>query len=159
MNLRRCAYGPMLACLAACAGEGREPEPADADTTVASPPADTIPQTAEAEFTPVALPAEFPPNFPIPPGGTVTRATVEPDVAGTYANVTVMTRSDPAEAFEWYVAALADAGWHVTRDSVAGEPGTLHAEQGESYIDLTVAPDLEAHGWNRVDAAIWRAAP
>lgn len=146
----RSACGLLLAGLVACGAETDGEGAATADTAAVRP----APEEARVEPAGVPLPPEFPADFPIPPRGVVTEAEVQPDADGVYSNVTILVPGDPGEEVDWLAGALADAGWVVT-PAGAG----LHAEQGESYVDLTAVPSDEFPGRVRIAAAIWKTTP
>ncbi len=126
---------------------GRGPAPA-ADTTAAS---------SDTTAGPVTLPPDFPSDFPLPPDHVVVEASVQPDEAGTFANARLaIVSGGVAELFAWYRQALVDAGWQVAAEGQSAGSRTLHATQGESYIDLTVRPDPERAGRILVEASIWK---
>jgi hypothetical protein len=104
------------------------------------------------------LPASFPADFPVPPQSTVTRAEADSAADGTFTNVTIMSEGDPEAGYAWYREALTRGGWTVTAEGTSDGTRTLHAELGESYVDLVVAGDT-APGWSRADAAIWKIHP
>lgn len=147
----------------ACAGGG-DPAAEDGDTMASiesvPPGAETGPLPAP-EFVPVALPEGFPPEFPVPPESTVTNAVAQRDADGVFTSVTIMSEGDPDELFGWYREALAQAGWTISTEAETDRGRTLHAEMGESYVDLTVFPwpaDAGA-GWTEIEAAIWKLNP
>lgn len=148
-----------LALAAGCGNPDDESDPAPADTVVVA--VDTSPGSAEADvaqLTAVDLPADFPPDFPVAPASTVTSASTSPDAGGAYSEIAVATQGDSAESYAWYRQALTDAGWQVSSEGQTDETRTLHATQGESYVDLTVMPHPDrGAGWVRVSASIWKA--
>lgn len=147
-----------LALTAAC-GNPEGDGPAEAPDTLTT--TDTVPvetDTAAADVAPVDLPADFPPDFPLPPASTVTSASTAPDAGGAYSEVSMVSQADPGESYDWYRQALTDAGWQVSSEGQTDDTRTLHATQGESYVDLTVMPHPDrGAGWVRVDASIWKA--
>ena len=148
----------MAMTLALAAGCGNsEQGPAEvADTLVTTDTVNAEPDTAGAEVAPVELPADFPPDFPIPPASTVTSASTAPDAGGAYSEVSLASQADSDESYGWYRQALTDAGWQVSSEGHTDDTRTLHATQGESYVDLTVMPHPDrGAGWVKVDAAIW----
>ena len=149
----------MTLALAGGCGNPEVEEPADVVDTLAT--TDTVPverDTAAAAVVPAALPTDFPPDFPIPLASTVTSASTAPDAGGAYSEVSLVSEADSAESFGWYRQALTDAGWQVSSEGQTDDTWTLHATQGESYVDLTVMqhPDRGA-GWVKVDASIWKS--
>lgn len=147
-----------LALAGSCGNPEEEAEPAPADTLAIAP--DTVPDTATVEPPEpvgVALPADFPPDFPVAPSSTVVAASTAPDPGGAYSEITIATRGDSSESYAWYRQALTDAGWLVSSEGQTDETRTLHATQGESSVDLTVGPDPQRTGeWVRVRASIWK---
>lgn len=145
--------------LAAGCGKSEDDTPAEAsDTTaaIATAPAET--ETTAVEFTAVALPVDFPADFPLAPESTVVSATSTPDEGGSYSEVSIASQGESAESYRWYRQALTDAGWQVSSEGQTDETRTLHAAQGESYVDLTVMPHPQrSGGWVRVSASIWKA--
>lgn len=148
-----------IAGIAACGNGGdggAAPAPAPA---VEESAADTI--TAAGEPAPEApqLPADFPSDFPLPPDHVVMEGSVTQDEAGVFASALLAVPAPDVEpSFAWYRQALTDAGWQVAAQGRATDGRTLHATQGESYVDLTVRPDLERPGWVLVEASIWKVA-
>ncbi|MGH7565951.1 MAG: hypothetical protein ACREK2_03890 [Gemmatimonadota bacterium] len=145
--------------LAAGCGKSDEEAPAEvADTTAALDTASTVIDTNVVEFAPVALPADFPADFPIAASSTVVSATSVPDAGGAYNEVSIVSEGESSQSYQWYRQALTDAGWQISSEGQTDETRTLHATQGESYVDLTVMPhpDRDA-GWVRVNASIWKA--
>ena len=105
----------------------------------------------------VALPADFPADFPVAPSSTVVAASTAPDAGGAYSEITIATRGESSESYGWYRQALTDAGWLISSEGQTDEARTLHATQGESTVDLTVGPDPQRSGdWVRVRASIWK---
>lgn len=149
----------MTLALAAGCGNPEEDAPAEEPDTLATTDGVAVaPDTAAAEVVPVTLPADFPPDFPIPPASTVIAASTAPDAGGAYSEVSLATEADSAESYGWYRQALTDAGWQVSSEGQTDETRTLHATQGESYVDLTVMPHPDrGAGWVKVDASIWKA--
>ena len=149
----------MTLALAAGCGNPEEEGPAEVSDTLAT--TDTVaiePDMAAAEVEPVELPADFPPDFPIPPASTVTSASSAPDAGGAYSEVSLVSQADSDESYSWYRQALTDAGWQVSSEGQTDDTRTLHATQGESYVDLTVMPHPDrGPGWVKVDASIWKA--
>jgi hypothetical protein len=147
-----------LAPMAGCGNPGEEAPAGAADTAAA---ADTVlvdPDTAATELVAVELPADFPAEFPIAPASTVTSASTAPDVGGAYSEVSMASQAEPGESYGWYRQALTDAGWQVSSEGQTDDTRTLHATQGESYVDLTVMPHPDrGAGWVRVNASIWKA--
>ena len=149
----------MTLALAAGCGNPEEERPAEvADTTATTDTVAVEPDTSTAEVVPVELPVDFPPDFPIPPASTVTSASTAPDAGGAYSEVSLVSQADSGESYSWYRQALTDAGWQVSSEGQTDDTRTLHATQGESYVDLTVMPHpARGTGWVRVDASIWKA--
>ena len=145
--------------LAAGCGKSKDDVPAEAsDTTAAFATAPAETETTAVEFTAVALPVDFPADFPLAPESTVVSATSTPDEGGSYSEVSIASQGDSAESYRWYRQALTDAGWQVFSEGQTDETRTLHATQGESYVDLTVMPHPQrSGGWVRVSASIWKA--
>jgi hypothetical protein len=150
----------MAMTLAPGAGCGNSEEgPAQvAETLVTTDTVAVAPDTARTDVVPVALPADFPPDFPIPPASTVTSASSAPDAGGSYSEVSIDSQADSAESYGWYRRALIDAGWQVSSEGQTDDTRTLHATQGESYVDLTVMPHPDrGAGWVKVDVSIWKS--
>ena len=149
----------MTLALAAACGNPEEEGPAEvADTLVTTDTVTVEADTAAVVVVPVELPADFPPDFPIPPASTVTSASSAPDAGGAYSEVSLVSQADSAESYSWYRQALTDAGWQVSSEGQTDDTRTLHATQGESYVDLTVKPHPDrGAGWVEVDASIWKA--
>jgi hypothetical protein len=158
---------PRIGCLAlsaafllACGGPAEETgEGTTTDTTAAvaeAPPALEEAPATDAEFTPVALPEAFPSDFPIPPQSTVTSAISQSDPTGVISSITVMSETPPEDQYQWYKEALSQAGWTIATEGQSGQSRSLHAQQGESYVDLTVSPYGE-ESWTQTDAVIWKA--
>ena len=149
----------MTLVLAAGCGNPEEEGPAEApDTLVTTDTVPAAPDTAPTEVVAVDLPADFPPDFPIPPASTVTAASTAPDAGGAYSEISIESEADSAESYGWYRQALMDAGWQVSSEGQTDDTRTLHATQGESYVDLTVMPHPDrGAGWVEVDASIWKA--
>lgn len=149
----------MTLALAAGCGNPEEEGPAEVADTAAT--TDTVaagPDTSAVESAPVELPADFPPDFPIPPASMITSAATAPDVGGAYSEVSMISEADPGESYGWYRQALTDAGWQISSEGQTDATRTLHATQGESYVDLTVMPHPDRGvGWVRVDASIWKS--
>jgi hypothetical protein len=145
--------------LAAGCGNPDDDAPAEtADTTAATDTVVTPPDTAAVEFTPVALPADFPADFPLAPASIVVAATSAPDAGGAYNEISIAAEGEAGESYRWYRQALIDAGWQVSSEGQTDDTRTLHATQGESYVDLTVRPHPgRSTGWVQVDASIWKA--
>jgi hypothetical protein len=145
--------------LAAGCGKSDEDAPAEApDTAAAANPVPAEADTAAAEFVAIELPADFPTDFPIAPASTIVSATSAPDAGGAYSEVSIASQGESAERYRWYRKALTDAGWQVSSEGQTDETRTLHAMQGESYVDLTVMPHPErTSGWVQVSASIWKA--
>ena len=145
--------------LATGCGKSDEEVPAEVADTIATP--DTVPSMADSatvEFSPVALPADFPADFPIAPVSTVVSATSVPDAGGAYNEVSIASQGESSQSYQWYRQALTDAGWQISSEGQTDETRTLHATQGESYVDLTVMPHPNrSEGWVRVNASIWKA--
>ncbi|HUP19014.1 MAG TPA: hypothetical protein VM778_03570 [Gemmatimonadota bacterium] len=143
---------------AGCAdgGEPRVPDEADDDAAAdpASPTADTVGGAAPAA---VSLPANIPADFPIPPQSTISSADALTDDDGTLTNVTILSEGDPEAGYAWYRDALTQAGWTVTAEAHSDGTRSLHADKGESYVDLTVVGDPS--GRTRAGAAIWKINP
>jgi len=77
---------------------------------------------------------------------------------GAYSEVSLVSEADSAESYGWYRQALTDAGWQVSSEGQTDDTRTLHATQGESYVDLTVMPHPgRGAGWVKVDASIWKS--
>jgi hypothetical protein len=128
------------------------------DTTAATDTVVVPPDTASVEFSPVALPADFPADFPVAPASIVVAATSAPDAGGAYNEITIATEGEAGESYRWYRQALVDAGWQISSEGQTDDTRTLHATQGESYVDLTVRPHPgRSTGWVQVDASIWKA--
>jgi hypothetical protein len=148
-----------LALSTVCGNPDDEDDPAPVDTLAV--PLDTLgdsASTVEATFTPVDLPSDFPPDFPVAPASTIVTASTTPDAGGAYSEISMATQGDSAESYAWYRQALTDAGWQVSSEGQTDETRTLHATQGESYVDLTVMPHPDrSDGWVRVNASIWKA--
>lgn len=145
-----------LALTAGC-GNPDEDGPAEIADTVAV--TDTVPAAADTSA-PVAveLPADFPADFPVAPASTVVSASTAPDAGGSYSEVSLVSEAEPADSYGWYRQALTDAGWLISSEGQTDETRTLHATQGESYVDLTVMPHPDrGAGWVAVDASIWKA--
>ena len=149
----------MTLALATACGNPEGEGPAEVPDTVATTDTvTTVPDTVAADVVPVELPADFPPDFPIPPASTVTAATTAPDAGGAYSEISIESQADSAESYDWYRQALTDAGWQVSSEGQTDDTRTLHATQGESYVDLTVMPHPDrGPGWVEVDASIWKA--
>ena len=149
----------MTLALATGCGKSDEEAPAEvADTTAALDTASTVIDTNAVEFAPVALPADFPADFPIAPASTVVSATSVPDAGGAYNEVSIASEGESSQSYQWYRQALTDAGWQISSEGQTDETRTLHATQGESYVDLTVMPHPDrSAGWVRVNASIWKA--
>jgi hypothetical protein len=149
-----------LLTLALAAGCGKSDEEAPAQVADRTPPPDTVLEvedTTAVEFAPVALPADFPADFPIAPASTVVSATSVPDAGGAYNEVSIASEGESSESYLWYRQALIDAGWQISSEGQTDETRTLHAIQGESYVDLTVMPHPDrTAGWVRVNASIWK---
>ena len=154
-------FSAMALTLALASGCGKSEDdiPAVApDTTAALATASAESETTAAAFTPVALPVDFPADFPLAPESTVVSATSTPDEGGSYSEVSIASRGEPAESYRWYRQALTDAGWQISSEGQTDETRTLHATQGESYVDLMVMPHPErSRGWVRISASIWKA--
>jgi hypothetical protein len=149
--------GMTLALAAAC-GNPEDEGPAEADVAAVTDTVAAEPDTSAIDVAAVEMPADFPPDFPIAPASTVTAASTAPDAGGAYSEVALDSQADPAESYGWYRQALTDAGWQVSSEGQTDETRTLHATQGESYVDLTVMPHPDrGAGWVRVDASIWKA--
>jgi hypothetical protein len=150
----------MILTLALATGCGKsepdEPSAASDTTRVAeAPPAEA--DTA-AVFTPVSLPADFPADFPLAPESTVVSATSTPDEGGSYNEISIASKGESGSSYQWYRKALTDSGWQISSEGQTDEARTLHATQGESYVDLTVMPHPDrSAGWVRVSASIWKA--
>ncbi len=149
----------LVVLLAAC-GDGGEPVAREPATAADGAPLEVTDSVAAApDTTPPrpAIPAEFPSDFPLPPDHVVLEASSSRDISGTYSTARLaVTAADAEEPFAWYRRALADAGWQVSVEGRAGEERTLHAMQGESYVDLTVSPDASRPGRVVIDASIWK---
>lgn len=147
----------MVLTLTPAAGCGKSDEEAAGKTPLTDTDSSESEQRA-VEFTAVELPADFPPDFPVAPVSTVVSATSTADAGGAYSEISMACPGESSDVYQWYRQALADAGWRVSSEGQTDETRTLHATQGESYIDLTVMPHPEATpGWVRVSASIWRA--
>lgn len=147
-----------LALAAGCGKSDGEAPAEVADTTVAPDTVSRVADSTAVEFTPVELPADFPTDFPIAPVSTVLSATSVPDAGGAYNEVSIASQGESSENYQWYRQALTDAGWQISSEGLTDETRTLHATQGESYVDLTVMPHPDrASGWVRVNASIWKA--
>jgi len=151
----------MALTLVLAAGCGNPDDDAPAETPDTTAATDTVvapPDTAAVEFTPVALPADFPADFPVAPASIVVAATSAPDAGGAYNEISIATEGEAGESYRWYRQALIDAGWQVSSEGQTDDTRTLHATQGESYVDLTVRPHPgRSGGWVQVDASIWKA--
>ncbi len=148
----------MTLALAAGCGNPEEDGPAEVADTLATTDTVVVPDTAATNVVAVELPTDFPPDFPIPPASTVTSASTAPDAGGAYSEVSLASQADPGESYGWYRQALTDAGWQISSEGQTDDTRTLHATQGESYVDLTVMPHPDrGTGWVKVDASIWKA--
>ena len=152
----------LIVSLSAGCGNPDDDDPAEPpDTTTIA--ADTFPATTDTtvmELTPVALPADFPPDFPIAPASTVVSASSVPDAGGAFNEVSIASQGESGTSYAWYRRALTDAGWQVASEGQTDDTRTLHATLGESYVDLTVRPHPDRPvGWVRVDASIWKVGP
>lgn len=149
----------MTLALAAGCGNPEEDAPAEvADTAATTDTVAAAPDTSAMVIAPVELPADFPPDFPLPPASTVTSASTAPDAGGAYSEVSMVAQAESAESYSWYRQALTDAGWQVSSEGQTDDTRTLHATQGESYVDLTVMPHPDrGAGWVKVDASIWKS--
>lgn len=146
----------MTLALATGCGNSEEGPAEVADTLATTDTVTMAPDTAGADVAPVELPVDFPPDFPIPPASTVTSASSAPDAGGAYSELSIDSQADSAESYNWYRQALTDAGWQVSSEGQTDDTRTLHATQGESYVDLTVVPHPDrGAGWVKVDASIW----
>lgn len=155
MPLRRDLPAVLLALTIGCA-EATDEGPEAGAARVDSPPA-VVPESP-VEFTAVDLPPAFPSDFPIAPESRVLSATTTDDVGGAYSEIAIASQGEPGAGYQWYRQALTDAGWQITSEGQTDETRTLHAIQGESYIDLTVMPHPETPaGGVRVSASIWKA--
>lgn len=154
MPVRRLFPALSLALALGCgdaADEGPEPGGAPVDS-----PAATVAEPA-VEFTAVDLPPSFPADFPIAPDSKVVSATTTDDEGGAYSEIAIASQGEPGAGYQWYRQALTDAGWQISSEGQTDETRTLHAIQGEAYVDLTVMPHPETpEGWVRVMAAIWK---
>lgn len=147
-----------LALAAGCGKSDGEAPAEVADTTVAPDTASVVFDTTAVVFAPVDLPADFPVDFPIAPVSTVVSATSVPDAGGAYNEVSIASQGESGQSYQWYRQALTDAGWQISSEGQTDETRTLHATQGESYVDLTVMPHPDrTEGWVRVNASIWKA--
>ncbi len=148
----------MTLALAAGCGNPEEDGPAEVADTLATTDTVVVPDTAATNVVAVELPTDFPPDFPIPPASTVTSASTAPDAGGAYSEVSMVSQADSGESYGWYRQALTDAGWQISSEGQTDDTRTLHATQGESYVDLTVMPHPDrGTGWVKVDASIWKA--
>lgn len=155
MPLRRVLPAVFLALTLGCA-EATDEGPEAGAARIDSPPA-AVPE-GPVEFTAVDLPPAFPSDFPIAPESRVLSATTTDDVGGAYSEIAIASEGEPGAGYQWYRQALTDAGWQITSEGQTDETRTLHAIQGESYVDLTVMPHPETPaGWVRVSASIWKA--
>ena len=159
MSLRRAA-SPLLFALAlpvGCGGDSPDEPPEPAAATAAD--TDTARVAApEIEVTAVDLPESFPADFPIAPASKVVSATTTEDEGGEYSEVAIASQGQPGDSYEWYRKALTDAGWQISSEGQTDETRTLHAVQGESYVDLTVMPHPGTpQGWVQVSASIWKS--
>ncbi|MGH7551051.1 MAG: hypothetical protein ACREK3_09925 [Gemmatimonadota bacterium] len=163
MTLRAVAALGLLCSLFACGGE-RDDTAKDAGPASvadrADPSRDTIgADTANAGvFTPVDLPRDFPTDFPIAPESTVVDATAREGSTGTWSTVTIVARGEPGTVFEWYRAALEEAGWTVQIGASEPSSHVLHATRVDAYLDLVTGPH-PVHpraGWVRTYAEIWK---
>jgi hypothetical protein len=106
----------------------------------------------------VDLPADFPTDFPIAPDSRIVSATTTEDAGGAFSEISIESGGEPGAGYQWYRKALTDAGWQLASEGQTDETRTLHAVQGDSYVDLTVLPDADAAaGGMQVEAAIWKA--
>lgn len=152
-----------IALAAACGKPIEEASEAGSDATGDPVPAETAAVAVEREepgiaFTAVELPEAFPTDFPIAPESTVVEARTRPDEDGALSDVTIVNQGEPEKIFEWYRAALSEAGWMVVSEERSGEAFILHATQGDSYIDFSAMPHPESpgSGWVRTRATIWK---
>lgn len=155
-----------IALAAACGKSADEPTEMGSDATGGMAPAETAAAAAprvepEIAFTAVELPRVFPTNFPIAPESTVVEARTRPDEDGSLSDVTIVARGEPQVLFEWYSAALSEAGWMVMSEERSDGAFVLHATHGDSYIDLSAMPHPEdpGSGWVRTRATIWKTEP
>lgn len=153
-----------FALIAAC-GQGGSGRPTEADTTAVRasgvrPDTGSVPAAAQ-RFVPVPLPDGFPSDFPLPPDRVVVEASSDRDETGILSRVGLAVQGETEERYAWYRRALADAGWQIATESRGGGALSLHATQGESYVDLSVGPypNDDAEGWVLVEASIWRLEP
>jgi hypothetical protein len=151
-----------FALLAAC---GNGDEGGSARPTAARPgapsatPSDTVPPpTFEPRFEAVEIPAEFPSDFPLPPGHVVVEASSRRDESGVFSNVALVVESSVDEQGAWYRQALEQTGWQISAEGRSNGAISIHAMQGESYIDFVVRPHPEdgAEGWVLIEASIWK---
>lgn len=158
MRTRRFLTLLTFAAIAACGngdgGDASAPETAVRDTDAAA--VDTAGAMDTTSAAVPQLPPGFPSDFPLPPDYVVIEGTATNDEAGVFSSAVLSVEaSDPAEPFEWYRRALSDAGWQIAAQGQSNGSHTLHATQGESYVDLTVRPDPERPGIVIIDASIW----
>lgn len=144
--------------VAACGKTDGEPVPAPATTPARGDTGSVAEDTlAPPEPAPVALPRDFPADFPIPPGATVLAADARPGAAGLFASARLRTSQSPAEVVAWYGGSLSDTGWTVT-EVPRGAARALHAEQGESYVDLSAVASADTiDGGSEVRVELWKA--
>jgi hypothetical protein len=144
----------------ACGGAAEETEEGTTTDTTAvveeAPAALEETPSADTEFTPVEVPDAFPSDFPIPPQSIVTSAISQSDATGIISSITVMSETPSEDQFQWYKNALSQAGWTMASEGQSGQSRSLHAQQGESYVDLTVSPYGNGN-WSQTDAVIWKA--
>ena len=152
------ALGAALALACGRGDGGDDSAPASAAPAAPDTTAGAVTDTAlETMFTAVDLPESFPSDFPIPPQSTVTGATSTGDQTGIMSNATIMSRMGMDEQFLWYKDALIQAGWTIATEGQSDQSRSLHAQQGESYVDIVVARYGESDGWTQVVAVIWKS--
>jgi len=148
-----------FAAVAACGnGEpGGEPAAVPASGAIGPTGADTAAAAVDTVPAPPALPADFPSDFPLPPDHVVLESSTSRDVAGTFSRARLAVAAPDAETpYAWYRQALVDAGWQIAAEGRANGGRTLHATQGESYVDLSVALDAATTGQVVIEASIWK---
>ena len=139
---------------ATAAPEGAEEAPA-APYTAPAAATDTAAPQEPAQPVAVDLPEEFPPGFPMPPGGVVTQATAEHDEGSVQASAVVASRDGVQPLFAWYQTALGRAGWNIEHEEPRANGRTLHAVRGDSTADVVVTPDEEHAGWTAAALSIY----
>lgn len=155
----------VLVATVACANGARDEDrsaPAEAPSPDLAPTSDTAPP----QFTAVALPDDFPAEFPIPPGSVPVAVEVEPKATGTLASIELVDRTGLEETVAWYRDALADMGWTVGETARDSSVAALQADRGESYVELRARPsragpadDDRPGPWLYIEAEIWTVSP